>query len=582
MSFTNGTTIKLVSDSLLVAVGPNNSGKSALLRSIISQIRETSPEIQKSPLAAFSLVRSTPFEDVLRLIEHARTPSSSTEPLYQLPGYSFYESNARGWWQGDQPLIGYFGRLVISELATRTRLTDCDLQSSFDPFEPKDGHHPFQRMYSDPDLEAKVSGIVRRAFKKDLIVQRAGASKIPVYVDNKFARESGDEQYSAQYVQKLQRLDRLEFQGDGIRSFVSIAARVLTEQRPIQIIDEPEAFLHPPQARLIGEVIASYSTGRQALVATHSSDVLQGLLADGASRVTVVRLSRTKDGGQATFLPADQVAALWNDPILRFSNILDGLFHDAVVLAEGDSDCRFYEAIAKTNIPGETRPDVHYTYAGGKGRLPTVIKALKGLNVPVATVVDFDVLNAEHPIKDIVGAQGGDWSAIKPDWLRLKGFVETNPAFVGADQYREKVETLLASCPPGGVVPKETLSEIEKLSKRASPWQLVKEKGLHGLPSGEATEVGELVLQKLAEIGIFVAPNGAVEGFYASLGGKGRRWLEKVFKKDLGADPKLRDARSFVGAIFDRLVLETAATAKLTETNPASSAADQAMAAAAI
>jgi hypothetical protein len=38
-------------------------------------------------------------------------------------------------------------------------------------------------------------------------------------------------------------------------------------------------------------------------------------------------------------------AALWNTPLLRYSSILDGLFHERVTICEADSDCRFYAAM---------------------------------------------------------------------------------------------------------------------------------------------------------------------------------------------------------------------------------------------
>src|SRR3954452_10968168 len=44
----------------------------------------------------------------------------------------------------------------------------------------------------------------------------------------------------------------LEKEGDGMRSFVGILLHVLLSNDMISLVDAPEAFLHPPQARLIG------------------------------------------------------------------------------------------------------------------------------------------------------------------------------------------------------------------------------------------------------------------------------------------------------------------------------------------
>ena len=65
-----------------------------------------------------------------------------------------------------------------------------------------------------------------------------------------------------------------------MRSFASVILHLLAPITPsILLLDEPEAFLHPPQARLLGEIIAKEKSHRaQLFVATHSSDVLQGLM----------------------------------------------------------------------------------------------------------------------------------------------------------------------------------------------------------------------------------------------------------------------------------------------------------------
>jgi hypothetical protein len=48
---------------------------------------------------------------------------------------------------------------------------------------------------------------------------------------------------------------------------------------PGQVIDEPEAFLHPPQARLIGSsLVQDRRDNRQLFIATHSADILSGVL----------------------------------------------------------------------------------------------------------------------------------------------------------------------------------------------------------------------------------------------------------------------------------------------------------------
>ncbi|BAV45108.1 ATP-dependent endonuclease of the OLD family [Mesorhizobium loti] len=319
------------------------------------------------------------------------------------------------------------------------------------------------------------------------------------------------------------------------------------------MIDEPEAFLHPPQAKLVAESIVGHGGGRQTIIATHSSDILQGLLSDQGDRVSVVRLTRANSRPTASYLASDQVSELWKDPILRFSNILDGLFHDGVIVTEADADCRFYEAVASAAIPADSRPDIHYTYSGGKDRIPVVIKALAGVNVPVATVVDFDVLNNEQPLRRIVEAHRGDWSIVQPDWQSVKTAVEAKEAFLSGKQFRTDVTTELKSYGNQAAVPKEVLQRVKKLARQASPWDNIKDSGLASVAAGEPTLAAKRLLASLRSIGIFVAPNGEMEGFCRSIGGHGPRWVEEVLKRDLAIDEEIQAARNFVTEIIDYL-----------------------------
>ena len=50
----------------------------------------------------------------------------------------------------------------------------------------------------------------------------------------------------------LEPLENLNDQGDGIRSAVAILSSLITATHSLYLIDEPETFLHPPQARILG------------------------------------------------------------------------------------------------------------------------------------------------------------------------------------------------------------------------------------------------------------------------------------------------------------------------------------------
>jgi predicted ATP-dependent endonuclease of OLD family len=81
-----------------------------------------------------------------------------------------------------------------------------------------------------------------------------------------------------------------------MRSFASVLLDKFTSEYSIMLIDEPEAFLHPPQARLLGKMLATHNPdSRQLFIATHSEDFLQGLLDADNESVIVVRIDRIDD-----------------------------------------------------------------------------------------------------------------------------------------------------------------------------------------------------------------------------------------------------------------------------------------------
>jgi hypothetical protein len=175
----------------------------------------------------------------------------------------------------------------------------------------------------------------------------------------------------------------------------------------------------------------------QIVVATHDSDVLTGVLDVPDADVTVVRLQWDGEVNHAAQLNPDKVRELWQDPLLRYSNILDGLFHEAVVLCEGDADCRYYQSVLddvqtedaevkkdETEEVVVRSPDLLFTHCGGKDRMPMVINALRAVRVPVRVIADFDVLRERQLLRQIVEGLDGDWTLLESDWSVVKAALD--------------------------------------------------------------------------------------------------------------------------------------------------------------
>jgi hypothetical protein len=217
------------------------------------------------------------------------------------------------------------------------------------------------------------------------------------------------------------------------------------------------------------------------------------------------------------------------------------------VICESDSDCRFFSAILSAEFEGTSQiaPDILFIHCGGKHRIPTAIKALKKLNVPIKVVSDFDVLNDTNPFKDIFEDLGGTWTDIENDWRLVKMEIERKrPEFLTEDVKKE-IEGVLNST-SDRIFPKAKINEIHRTLKKASAWSEAKEVGKAYIPSGNATQAYERIQVMLKEHGLLVVEVGELESFVKSIGNHGPKWVTEVLNKDLKSDTELEAARQFV------------------------------------
>jgi hypothetical protein len=330
-----------------------------------------------------------------------------------------------------------------------------------------------------------------------------------------------------------------------MRSFTGMLLHALVEKSPVILIDEPEAFLHPPQAQKIAKLLLANRAGtQQILIATHSGDVLRGLLNE-SSEVKVIRITRAGDSNEVRELLPSDVKKLWSDPLLRHSNILDGLFHELVVVCEADSDVRFYSALAATVVES---PDLMFVHCGGKHRMPMVIRALRKLGVPVAAVFDFDALRETSPLRDAVEAAGGDWKAVEVNFRKVQQAIEGKKPEFSVSEAKEEVQRALEGF-VNEANAKEVQDKIDDVFRRSSPWSVAKRVGRSYVPSGDPTRALEELLSSLREMGLHIVPSGELESFVRSIGGKGPRWVNDALQSDLSSST-FDDARTFVKRVI--------------------------------
>jgi len=289
VTFSDGTTVTLDRDDVVLFVGPNNAGKSVALRDLEEHI---GPTVRGTVIRSATLRRIGTIED-LRIVIRAHSKVSvhnQGDTQYVTRGGNLWDGQLSSYWERPNQLRDLFCRRIRTE----TRIADSNPPSAINILD-ETPWHPIHILYADDRVEKRMSDYFRQAFGKDLIVFHAGGQSWPLLVGDRPEVQAGEDRVSATYNQRLRAATvRLEEQGDGMRSFATVVLGMLAPDTPsLLLLDEPEAFLHPPQARLLGEFIAKERPPHaQLFIATHSPDVLQGLLNSARDHLRVIRIQR--------------------------------------------------------------------------------------------------------------------------------------------------------------------------------------------------------------------------------------------------------------------------------------------------
>lgn len=510
--FNDGTKIQLEHDSVIVFAGANNSGKSQVLKDIEQCLDKSNHTptivIKNVECDYYGTINETAF-----LSERFKLNQQGHYELYET-GFTYDTGALQNWWK-EHTLYNGLHMLFVKRLSTEMRLSSSNALSRMNQPEK----HPIYKVCKSEALAQKLSDYFHQAFDVDLLVNRSEMQTIPLHIgkapDGKtFTMDRQDEYYN-----QVNALPKLQDQGDGMRSFASILLDTFTSEYTITLIDEPEAFLHPPQARVLGKMLAKNNpNNRQLLISTHSDDFLQGLLDADNDNITVIRINREDSINRMSILLNDDVKKLWGNPILRYSNILSGLFHEKVVVCESDYDCLFYHAIidAVYDREGEIAPDILFTHCGGKGRVKDVVKALKAVNVPIVAICDFDLLNESHNFKLIVEAFGLNWDGALSTDMKI--------IYDGMNA---------------------------KSSGGNDEWKRLKKIGKDGFTGNEPAAY-ERVETVCISAGLFVVPVGEIECFDKTVNKEKKDWVYHVLENyDLAVEPKLDKARKFVQSVVD-------------------------------
>jgi hypothetical protein len=520
-------------DKILI-VGSNNSGKSQSLREIF-EISNTGESNRCICVKEVDIVKSGKSEDLKSYLEYN---GIFRENRFILGSWSISEQHISMWTSSH--LRGNIINGFFNNINAENRLKICDQAQSRRKDEYKE--NPQQVLYDNRKLTEKVSNLFKSAFGKGLLIDYRGGSVIPIHVGDEPDWKITD-RISDEYVRYVREHPELYKQGDGVRSYAGILLESIVNDYSITMIDEPEAFLHPPQMRRLGETLATEVKG-QLLVATHSSDILRGFLEGAKGKVRILRIRRDGDVNLISEPPKNAISELWEKPSLRYSNALEGIFHEQTIICEDDSDCRLINSVADhlATSNEKLRIDTAYVPTGGKAAIPKTASVLRRIGVPVKAVFDIDFLSDKTLVRSAIEAFGGTWGDIEHHWVRVDAAVRKGNKPKTSLEIGEDIKQIINDMDTDDLPRQKIVSAM----KQNSSWNLVKSFGESAIPKGEIRSEYRSLVSKLQNVGIYIVPVGEIENFCPDIGGHGPKFVTNLLSSLPLGSPELNSLREFV------------------------------------
>ncbi len=509
--------LELTPSGITLFVGPNNSGKSLVLREIekcCATYNKASNHILDDIEFLFPAK-----EIVLKDLESKRTEPNQHENVpdgsivvHRLKTYKGLQSreivplSQVGAWiklNNIATLTRYYVSLLTVRLDGATRTTLLNPANRGDLLIPPT--NILSALWIDSTSREKIRTLTKEAFGKFFTIDALKAAELRARLAERAPVDESEEQSLDQRSRDYHGASiEITEASDGVKAFTGMVSTILGQNCKIPLIDEPEAFLHPPLAKRLGKELAETSATRDAcaFIATHSADFLMGCVS-GSPEVNIVRL--TYKGGKPTarLLKHERLQEIIKSPLMRSTGVLSALFHEGAVVCEGDSDRALYQEINDriAAVEKDNYSEALFINAHSKQSTAKIAGPLREMGIPAAVVVDFDILKNNEEFKNLLNELSIPIAIIN-GWCQQKAKIS---------QY----------C-------------VEK----NIDW---KRRGLLDVEEKDMNISLKNLLNSLSEFGIFIVPNGELESWLTNIGveptNNKKYWLLSVFDA-LGGDPE--------------------------------------------
>lgn len=228
----------------------------------------------------------------------------------------------------------------------------------------------------------------------------------------------------------------------------------------------------------------------------------------------MIRLTYQNGISTATPIDGDVLKKLILNPLLRSTNVLNGIFYKNVIVTESDSDRAFYQEInyrIKEFNTNRSIDDCLFINAQNKQTVGWITKLLREIGIPTVSIIDFDMIKDGGSVftgyLSSVGIPAAFHESLASKKTNIKSKYKTNP---------------------DGTFPKKSeLKTQEMFYLEATPDYL---------------ELAKSFITELKQYGLFVVPCGELESWLPDIeaNGHGNSWLTQKFER-MGMDSSLND-----------------------------------------
>ena len=212
--FNDDTILKLEKNSIVVFTGPNNSGKSQVLKDLELSL-DCANHADKTVIKSSENNYYGEIDEDSFFEEHFLKGENGNYRLLEC-GHAFDTSSLKRFWQG-RTLYNELYKVFVNRLSTEKRLSASNALIRNDQPE----QHPIYRLNKNEELAQKISDYFCEAFGVDLIVNRNEMKTIPLHVGKAPDKSSYTIDRQDEYYNIISKLPKLQEQGDGMSTITT-------------------------------------------------------------------------------------------------------------------------------------------------------------------------------------------------------------------------------------------------------------------------------------------------------------------------------------------------------------------------